>query len=71
MARVVDPVCRMEFDKTEAKGQSTHLRQTYYFCSEECKRVFDENPTEYFGNVSGEASGPREEDDTDGLSPVP
>jgi Cu+-exporting ATPase len=47
MATVTDPVCGMEFDSSQAEAQSQYQGDAYYFCSEECKRLFDENPTEY------------------------
>lgn len=47
MATVIDPVCGMELDSSQAEAQSQYEGQAYYFCSEECKRLFDEHPTEY------------------------
>jgi uncharacterized membrane protein YraQ (UPF0718 family)/YHS domain-containing protein len=40
-----DPVCGM---RTGADGPSlTHDGETYYFCSESCKRVFTDDPDDY------------------------
>ncbi len=52
MAKVKDPVCGMEFDSSQAEAQSTYRGQAYYFCSEECRRTFQENPSEFVGNVA-------------------
>jgi P-type Cu+ transporter len=42
-----DPVCGMNIDVNQAKGQSNHNGQTYYFCSDSCKQKFDANPQQY------------------------
>lgn len=42
--KVKDPVCGMEIDDQQASAKSTHEGQTYYFCSDHCKSVFDKNP---------------------------
>ncbi|HEX7296841.1 MAG TPA: YHS domain-containing protein [Pyrinomonadaceae bacterium] len=42
-----DPVCGMEVDEQDAAGRSQHQGQTYYFCSEDCKEKFDQNPQQY------------------------
>jgi YHS domain-containing protein len=37
-----DPVCGM---RTDSDGpSSTHDSETYHFCSEHCKRTFEDNP---------------------------
>ena len=43
----VDPVCGMHVEPEEAAGESEFQGQTYYFCCEDCKRMFDEDPTMY------------------------
>jgi P-type Cu+ transporter len=50
MATVTDPVCGMTFDSSQADAQSTYQGQAYYFCSAECRKLFDENPEEYLQN---------------------
>jgi YHS domain-containing protein len=47
MAMVVDPVCRREFDESEAAASSVFLGKTYYFCSEEDRQLFQEHPEKY------------------------
>ena len=44
MPKEVDPVCGMEIDPAEAAGMSRVGGRTYYFCSKEHKRRFNENP---------------------------
>ncbi len=52
MANVTDPVCGMQFDNSQAEAQTTHAGTAYYFCSEECRKLFEANPDEYLGNAS-------------------
>ena len=46
MAMVKDPVCGMEIDSSQAAAQTIYEGQAYYFCSQECRRTFEENPRE-------------------------
>ena len=45
--QVKDPVCGMMVDDTTAPARSTYEGTTYYFCSEQCKKTFDEAPARY------------------------
>jgi YHS domain-containing protein len=47
MAMVKDPVCGMEIDSSQAAAQTTYQGQAYFFCSEDCRRTFEENPEEF------------------------
>lgn len=47
MAKAVDPVCGMELDPGQIVAQSSYQGQEYDFCSEECRRLFDEDPKQY------------------------
>ena len=47
MAMVKDPVCGMEMDSSQAPAQTVYKDQAYYFCSEDCRRTFEENPKEF------------------------
>jgi len=49
MAKVIDPVCKMEIESTKAAARSDHAGKTYYFCSVPCKRQFDKDPHKYLG----------------------
>ena len=49
MATMMDPVCGMQIDTTEAAAQTIHEGQAYFVCSEDCRRTFEENPEEFVG----------------------
>jgi membrane fusion protein, copper/silver efflux system len=42
-----DPVCGMDVDAAKDTPKSEYKGQTYYFCSEHCKKSFDANPEKY------------------------
>jgi YHS domain-containing protein len=42
-----DPVCGMDVREDTAAGKSEVGGKTYYFCSTQCKRSFDEDPAKY------------------------
>ena len=43
----LDPVCKMEVNPASAEAQSQWGGQSFYFCSQECKRKFDASPQRY------------------------
>jgi YHS domain-containing protein len=45
----LDPVCKMEVNPVSAEAQSEYGGQVFYFCfcSKECKRKFDADPSRY------------------------
>ena len=47
MAEKKDPVCGMQIEEEDAAAQTEYDGQTYYFCSSECQRKFDENPQQF------------------------
>ncbi len=47
MMTQIDPVCGMELHEPDATGTSVYEGKTYYFCSPDCKEVFDEEPELY------------------------
>jgi Cu+-exporting ATPase len=49
-----DPVCGMDVRPEEAAATSEFQGETYYFCSEGCKRAFDENPMKYLSKQRAE-----------------
>jgi YHS domain-containing protein len=53
-----DPVCDMEVDPATAP-KSEYQGKTYYFCSLQCKRDFDENPREYIEKAREANAGRR------------
>ena len=42
-----DPVCGMKVDEKNSQHQSQYGGQQYSFCSQQCKREFEENPEQY------------------------
>lgn len=49
MPQVVDAVCQMVIERSDAADKSEYNGMTFYFCTAACKREFDENPAKYFG----------------------
>jgi uncharacterized membrane protein YraQ (UPF0718 family)/YHS domain-containing protein len=47
-----DPVCGMKVDRARAL-QASHAGSTYYFCSEHCKRSFEEDPESFVRKRAG------------------
>ncbi len=46
---VTDPVCNMIIEEKDAVGTSVYKGETYYFCSEICKKEFDKDPGTFVG----------------------
>lgn len=51
MATQKDPVCGMQVDDRNAAGRSNFQGQDYYFCSQDCKKKFDQNPQQFAGQA--------------------
>lgn len=45
--KVIDPVCGMSIEDTDAPAKAEHAGTTYFFCSESCKEEFETNPDDY------------------------
>ena len=45
----IDPVCGGKVDESKAAGHTGYAGQTYYFCSAECRKKFQEDPGRYIG----------------------
>lgn len=44
----IDLVCRMEVDPKKSNAIKTqHKGRTYFFCSEHCRKSFEQNPNKY------------------------
>ena len=43
----IDPVCGMEVDDATAASQLQYEGETFYFCSEECKNEFTDDPESF------------------------
>ena len=57
MAKAKDPVCGMTIDEKDAVGTSTYRGTKYFFCSNDCKVEFDENPSAYAIASAPDAGG--------------
>jgi YHS domain-containing protein len=55
--KVKDPVCGMDIDPKTAAGMSEYQGQTYYFCSQGCKKSFDREPEKYVGKQTSAHTG--------------
>ena len=42
-----DPVCGIQVDEQQAAETAEYLGKTYYFCSEGCRRKFEQRPEQY------------------------
>jgi Cu+-exporting ATPase len=49
----IDPVCGMLVKVSEAKFTSVYQDKTYYFCEQDCKERFDQDPTRYLKAFDG------------------
>ena len=47
MSVVVDPVCKMEIEEEDAVATFEYLGEVFYFCSENCRQAFEEDPESY------------------------
>jgi Cu+-exporting ATPase len=45
--RYEDPVCGVEVTPETARGQMAYRGRFYYFCSEEHKEIFEQDPEKY------------------------
>lgn len=45
-----DPVCAMMVDAKKTSYRSTYQEKHYYFCSEDCKKQFEENPKQFISS---------------------
>ncbi len=58
MALVTDPMCGMQLESSQAAAQTIYQDQVYFFCSEECRRTFEENPKEFVGQSAEAREAP-------------
>jgi YHS domain-containing protein len=49
---VTDPVCGMRVNKNHAAASMDYHGLRYYFCVEECRTKFSEDPARYVGGSS-------------------
>ena len=51
MHQVKDPVCGMMVDPDTAPAYTTYESREVFFCSQECRREFEEEPSRYVENL--------------------
>jgi Cu+-exporting ATPase len=44
---VTDPVCGMKVDEKKPEFQAQYAGRKYVFCSDECRKEFENTPEEY------------------------
>jgi Cu+-exporting ATPase len=54
---VTDPVCEMKLDPNNTRLVSTREGNKYYFCSEGCRKAFNEHPRKFLGNKTSRPIG--------------
>ena len=42
-----DPICGMLIDHAKVAGKNVHEGRTYYFCSTDCMKKFEQAPQRY------------------------
>ena len=65
MAQVKDVVCGMIIDSYTAPARSTFDGKTYYFCTIECRDLFESNPARYTARGDLADSRPAANDDVE------
>ncbi len=53
--RVIDPVCGMTIDPSEAAGTRSYQGATLFFCSKDCLQKFDADAARFVGKLSNTA----------------
>ncbi len=57
MAMQTDPVCGMQVDDQKATAKTQYQGTNYFFCSDECKRKFDQQPQQYASKAGRAQTG--------------
>jgi YHS domain-containing protein len=55
--KVTDPVCGMEFAQEKAATRAEYKGRTYYFCTEACRRQFEQGPERYAKTAEAGGAG--------------
>jgi Cu+-exporting ATPase len=45
----IDPVCGARVDEQAARAKTGYAGETFYFCSADCQKTFEEDPGRYIG----------------------
>ncbi len=54
---VRDPVCGMEINMENAEERSEYQGEIFYFCSDQCRNKFDEDPGRFIGRADLRGGG--------------
>ena len=54
---IIDPVCGMTVNPEKANIEAFIKGQRYYFCAEECRKAFEDNPEKYLGSECAKPKG--------------
>lgn len=46
---VLDPVCGMRFDESQAVAEARYEGTTYHFCATGCRDAFERDPERFLG----------------------
>lgn len=57
MAMQTDPICGMQVDDQKATAKSQFQGANYFFCSEECRLKFDQQPQQYAAKAKRAGGG--------------
>ena len=62
----LDPVCMMDIEMMDIEAEtpganSEYEGETIYFCSEECKRIFETDPEPYLDEIETAGDRARQE----------
>jgi len=55
--KVIDPVCGMAVIAGQTDILTTIKGQTYYFCTEDCRKAFKKNPQKYIDSKPTKRKG--------------
>lgn len=51
MSQVKDPVCGMMIEPESAAGRTIYESQEIFFCSDQCRRDFEDDPARYYDRL--------------------
>lgn len=49
---VTDPVCLKQIDEQKTQEKAEYRGQTYFFDSQRCRQVFEQDPDQYAGELA-------------------
>lgn len=52
LVMAIDPVCGMDVNENNPPAKTEYNGVTYYFCSQNCRTEFEEDPEEYLSSAA-------------------